>query len=78
MDLFIKVENRYIPLHAIAYVDDDGERVLVTLQHVKTGPGELRLEGAEADRLRSWLEEHTAVSLASESEPQDTGYRSDD
>lgn len=78
MDHFIKIENRYIPLHTIVYIDDDAEQVVISVRDVKTGPGELKVYGEEADRLRGWLTERTAVALVSQEDPQDTGYREDD
>ena len=78
MDRFIKVDNRYLPLHTVVYVDDDGERLLIAVRDAKTGPTEYRLSGDAAGQLRSWLSEHVAVAVESQNEPQDVGYRGDD
>lgn len=75
---FIRVDNRYVPLHAIVHVDDDGVHVIISLREPRTGPAELRLRDEEADRLRSWLSERTALTLQTPADVQDTGYRSDD
>ena len=78
MDSVIKVGKRYFPFHSIAYVDDDGEQVLLTVRAVRSGPSEFRFFGAEAERLRSWLDERVALTLDPEARPDDTGIREDD
>lgn len=78
MNDFVRVDNRYVPLHTIVHVDDDGEHVVISLREPRTGPAELRLGGEEADRLRGWLSERTALTLRTQADVQDTGYRSDD
>lgn len=78
MDFMIKVGKRYFPFHSIAYADDDGEQVLLTVKDVRSGPSEFRFFGEEAERLRGWLDERAALALDPEARPDDTGLREDD
>ena len=78
MSSFIKVDNRFFPLRTVAYVDDNEDEVLLSVQDPKTGPGEFRLYGEEAERVRAWLEQRTDLAVTSQNGPQDTGCRDGD
>ncbi|HEX7071406.1 MAG TPA: hypothetical protein VF190_11395 [Rhodothermales bacterium] len=78
MTHFIRINSRFLPVHAIASVDDFGSEILVTVRDPSSGPRDIRLEGDAAEALRSWLNEHTAVALDSQTELLDNGVRIDD
>ena len=78
MDQFIRINDRFLPLHAISFIDDDGGEMRIVVRDQRDASTELRLEGSEAASLRAWLEERTALSVGSQSELHDTGIRMDD
>ena len=78
MDHFIRINERFVPIHAIASIDDQGDEMLVSLRDARQGPDTIRINGKGAEQLRRWLDEHTSIALESQSELQDSGVRIDD
>ena len=74
----LQVGKRYFPFHSIAYVDDAGDQVILTVRDVRSGSSEFRFFGGEAERLRDWLSERVALALDPEARPDDVGVRDDD
>ena len=78
MSQFIQINNRYIPLYAIASIDDDGGEVEIAIRDPRHGPDTIRISGDAANQLRQWLSNSTAVKVQTEMELQDNGARMDD